>query len=67
MENVPVTTPEGKNRELRLSSISKVEVEGTTVLRRYFVRYKNGRRTEVDWQSAEVVFDMTQPKLFEDM
>lgn len=67
MENVPVTTPEWKNRELRLSSISKVEVEGTTALRRYFVRYKNGRRTEVDRQSAEVVFDMIQPKLFEDM
>lgn len=66
MDTMQVTTPKGRQLRVRVSTILKVEsTYDTWTGRRYFLRYKSGRRLEVDRESAQLVFDALQPELFE--
>lgn len=66
MDTMQVTTPKGRQLRVRISTILKVEsTYDTWTGRRYFLRYKSGRRLEVDRESAQLVFDALQPELFE--
>lgn len=67
MDKIQVITPTGRLLRVRLSTILKVEsTYDTWTGRRYFLRYKSGRRLEVDHDSATEVFDALSPKLFEE-
>lgn len=66
MDTIQVTTLTGRQLHVRLSALMKVEsTYDTWTGRRYFLRYKSGRRLEVDHDSATVVFDALSPTLFE--
>lgn len=66
MDTMQVTTPKGRQLRVRISTILKVEsTYDTWTGRRYYLRYKSGRRLEVDRESAQLVFDALQPELFE--
>ena len=56
----------GRQLHVRLSALKKVEsTYDTWTGRRYFLRYKSGRRLEVDHDSATAVFDALSPTLFD--
>ena len=66
MDTIQVTTLTGRILRVRISALSKVETAyDTWTGRRYFLRYKSGRRLEVDHDSATVAFDALSPELFE--
>ena len=68
MDTIQVTTLTGRMLRVRLSALSRVETTyDTWTGRRYFLRYRSGRRLEVDHDSATTVFDALSPKLFENM
>ena len=74
MDTIQVTTPTGRKLRVRLSAILKVDTQFDTwadrrsgANRRFFLRYRSGRRLEVDHDSATAVFDALSPKLFESM
>ena len=65
---VQVSTPAGRSLRVRISALSGIETRGGSLdARRFFVRYRSGRRLEVDHDSATRVFDALSPKLFETM
>ena len=65
-DRLQVTTPKGRQLVIRKAALSRVEsTYDTWTCRRFFVRYKSGRRLEVDHDSATLVFDALSPKLFE--
>ena len=64
-DRIQVTTPKGRQLVVRKSALLRVETSyNTWTGRRYFIRYKSGRRLEVDHDSATAVFDALSPKLF---
>ena len=64
-ERITVTTPKGRQLVVRKSALFGVETSyNTWTGRRYFIRYKSGRRLELDHDSATAVFDALSPKLF---
>ena len=64
-DRIRVTTPKGRQLVVRKSALLRVETSyNTWTGRRFFIRYKSGRRLEVDHDSATVVFDALSPKLF---
>lgn len=66
MDTIEVTTPTGRNLRVRLSALKGTEsTYNTWTGRRYFLRYKSGRRLEVDHDSATAVFDALSPELFD--
>lgn len=74
MDTIQVTTPTGRILRVRLSALLRVDTQFDTwadrrsrANRRFFLRYRSGRRLEVDHDSATAVFDALSPKLFEDM
>lgn len=71
---VQVSTPTGRSLRVRISALMKVDTQFDTwadrrsgANRRFFLRYRSGRRLEVDHDSATRVFDALSPKLFETM
>lgn len=68
MDTVHVTTPTGRVLRVRLSALKGVETTNDTWFgRRYYIRYKTGRRVQVVRDSADMVFDALSPKLFDKM
>lgn len=66
MDTIQVSTPTGRSLAVRLSTLKGVETTYDTWFgRRYYLRYKSGRRIQVDHDSATAVFDALSPTLFD--
>ena len=66
MDTIQVKTPTGRTLTVRLSALRGVESTNDTWFgRRHYIRYKSGRRLQVDHDSATRVFDALSPTLFE--
>ena len=66
MDTIQVSTPTGRILRVRLSALSGVENKYDTWNgHRYYIKYKTGRRIQVDHDSATAVFDALSPELFE--
>lgn len=65
MDKIQVTTPTGRQLSVRLSTLSGVENKYDSWNgHRYYIKYKSGRRLQVERDSADRVFDALSPKLF---